>query len=226
MSTSDKGIAIFDLDRTITIKRTFTPYLVHVAMKRPLAFLWAPVIAMMMIYYKLGGMSRTRLKEHMLSMTVGGRHKDTVAYCSDMFAMGLMNGGIRPGALRQIEKHKQAGDTLVLATASMDFYAGEIAKKLGFDVLIGTRSTWDDDGRIIPKIRGENCYGPNKLVMVKEVFAEKGLDSEKRVTYAYTDHHTDLPLLNWVDHPVAVNPSKKLRAAAEGANMKIEDWLV
>jgi len=226
MSTKAKGIAIFDLDRTITIKRTFTPFLVHVAKKRPAAFLWAPVIAVMMVYYKLGGMSRTRLKEHMLSMTLGGRHKETVGFCSNVFAEDLVAGGFRPGALRRIQKHKEAGDTLVLATASMDFYAGEIAKLLGFDVLIATRSSWDKDDRIVPEIRGENCYGANKLVMVKEVFEKEGLDGEARTTYAYTDHHTDLPLLNWVDYPVAVNPSKKLRAASENTNIKIEDWLV
>ena len=93
MSTKAKGIAIFDLDRTITIKRTFTPFLVHVAKKRPAAFLWAPVIAVMMVYYKLGGMSRTRLKEHMLSMTLGGRHKETVGFCSNVFAEDLVAGG-------------------------------------------------------------------------------------------------------------------------------------
>jgi HAD superfamily hydrolase (TIGR01490 family) len=223
MISFKEGIAVFDLDRTITTFGTFTPYLVETCGSRRVKYLGAPKVAYKMLCYKVGIITRTQLKEQMLKIILGGRHRDRIVNASEYYMDSIEQTKLRPGALKKIEEHKKKGHLLVMATASMDFYAQAIADRLGFDMVIATKSCWDGD-RLLPTIDGENCYGPNKLVMLKDRFKAEGINTKDFTTYAYSDHVSDLPFLEWADKPVAVNPSKKLLKRAKELNIPIEDW--
>lgn len=223
MKEFKEGIAIFDLDRTITTFGTFTPYLVETCGSRKLKFLGAPQVAYHMIRYKMGYITRTEVKEHMLRIILGGRHRERIIKASECYMDSIEHTKLRPGALRQITKHKAKGHLLVMATASMDFYAQSIADRLGFDMVIATKSCWDGD-RLIPKIDGQNCYGPNKLTMINERFKAESIETKDYTTFAYSDHISDMPFLDWADKPVAVNPSKKLLSKAKDRGFPIVDW--
>ena len=79
----------------------------------------------------------------------------------------------------------------------------------------------DPGGRLTGRIIGRNCYGPEKLRRIRETL---GRDNGHWNVIVYTDHHSDLPLLEWADSPRVVNPSSKLRRVAVERGYQILDW--
>ena len=213
---------VFDLDRTITRSGTWTPFLWHCKPLTTIARLWHFVQGLpTALGYFVGRVPRSALKERMVQLWIAGAPREQVEAWSDDFVARWMRSRVRPGALKAIERHRAAGDHLVLATASFDFYAQEFAERLGFDHVIATESVWDNDNRLVPRVEGENCYGEAKLAAVK-AYVDR-LPSATR-TVAYSDHHSDLDLLRWAHEGVAVNPDTKLRRAAAENNLSVGDW--
>ena len=71
------------------------------------------------------------------------------------------------------------------------------------------------DGVVVPGIDGENCYGQDKLAIVeKELGNLRELKESGKEVWFYTDHHSDIPLLEVCSHPVVINPSDKLESWA------------
>jgi HAD superfamily hydrolase (TIGR01490 family) len=213
--------AVFDLDGTITKRATYLPFLLSVARLRPSKFLHAGPILVAALAYKLGLISRGRVKEIMLGAVLGKASRDEVAVYADTFVAQCLSRGLRPGALRAIAEHRAEGHTLILATASFDFYVERLGEKLGFNSVIATRSAWDNGGRLFGRIDGENCYGAEKLRRLEE--AMPGLRANHQII-AYSDSHVDLPLLCWADTGIAVNPSRKLRDRARSRGLTVVDW--
>lgn len=229
-SSVDGGnvIAVFDMDRTITRHGTFSPFLISACRSRPWRLLYLPLIILHMLRYKLGGLTRKELKERMQALLLGAAGLDQLEGYVGRYIQRLMARGMRPGALARIAHHKAAGHRLVMATASMDYYAAPIGALLGFDLVVATRSTRDDAGRLAAGIAGENCYGAPKLDMLKVALADILDDAgQPPQIVAYSDHSSDLPLLEWADETgeaVAVNPSRSLRRIAAARGYEIVDW--
>ncbi|MGD8327017.1 MAG: HAD-IB family hydrolase [Sphingomonadales bacterium] len=219
---SDK-IALFDLDRTITVHGTYTPFLLSVTVRRnPLRLLMLPAALIFMLSYKAGVISRDRLKELMLVLLLGPISKASLKPHVERFVKGRLKSGLRPGALAQIEKAREAGQKLVMATASFDFYADEFGRHLEFDVVIATKSTWNDKDKLVARIDGANCYGPHKLVMVKEVFEQQGWSTDD--TEFFSDDKSDLPTFEWAGQSFIINPKAKFEKKAKGLGYPILDW--
>jgi HAD superfamily hydrolase (TIGR01490 family) len=219
MSTS--VTAVFDLDRTVTRDGTYTPFLLHCAPSGPLVAVRVAVAAAAALAYTGGLITRGALKARMLDLFIAGASREQVAAWADDFVDRWLVSRVRPGALNAIARHRAAGHRLVLATASFDFYAETFAKRLGFDDVIATKSVWDSSGKLCAALDGENCYGPAKLGAVRNYFAAQ--TSQSRIV-AYSDHHSDLGLLQWAHEGVAVNPNKKLRHLAPAHNLAVVDW--
>ena len=213
--------AIFDLDRTITRHGTFTPFLWSVAYRRPWTFVHLPAIALAALGYRFGAIDAKRLKEVMLAAVLGGAARSAVDAYAAAFVARTVPAGLRPAAVAAIEAHRRAGDYLVLATASMDFYAEPIGAALGFDAVVATRSRWHAEGRLTGRIEGENCRGVAKLDRIRTDLP--GLRADYRLL-AYSDHHSDAPLLRWVDRAIAVAPTAKLRSIAAAEGFEMRDW--
>ena len=214
-------IVVFDLDRTITRVATYTPFLLFVARRRPLRLLLAGPLLIAALAYKLGLISRKRLKEHMLCAVLCGAGRDQVAEFAAAFTARWATKRVRPGALTAIEKHRSKDHHLILATASLDLYVERFGAQFGFDDIVATRASWDSTGCLSGRIDGENCFGTEKVRRLEQVLAGGREDS---TVVAYSDSHADLPLLRWADRAVAVNPSRRLRSAALGEGFEIVDW--
>lgn len=213
--------AVFDLDRTVTKWGTFTPFLLFAARGRPLKYLLIGPLLLAALGYKLGLISRGRLKELMLGAVLGGATRAEVAAHAEAFIERRVKPGLRPGALRAIADHKAKGHYLTLATASFEFYVEPLGHQLGFDAVVATRSVWGEGARLDGRIDGENCYGAEKLRRLEE--ALPGLKSRYRVI-AYSDSHADIPLLGWADVGIAVNPTRGLRRRVEAGDFELVDW--
>ncbi len=217
-------IAVFDLDRTITTHGTFTPWLLRFVKRRPWRLITVPFILGAAIAYKLKLLTRKDLKQVMLKCVTAGAPASEVAAVNDEFVRAWIPRKCRLGALTQIVQHKQNGDVIVLATASNDIHAVPIAKALGIEHVVATRAEVDANGGLTGRILGPNCYGADKLDMIKAALAAKAATFTDAKTVAYSDHHSDLPMLEWAGQGVAVNPNAKLRAIAEKRGMEIRNW--
>jgi HAD superfamily hydrolase (TIGR01490 family) len=219
-------LAIYDLDRTITRRATYTPFLVHCALRRQQwRLLFLPIVVAAMAAYALGLFDRGRLKEICQALLIGRHiHAAELKPLADSFAEATLASNVRPGARLAIERDRQQGRRLVLATASYRLYADAIAERLGFDDVIATGSVIGLDERVHAKIHDENCYGPVKLRMIAEWVEKSGLAGTHGHVRFYSDHASDAPTFEWSDEPVAVNPHGRLERLAKRRGWAVEDW--
>jgi len=209
---SGRPLVIFDLDRTITSNGTYTPFLLNYALtQNPLRLLYFPLIMLFMLAHTLGLMDRKKLKSVMFGLLIGHPDKVDLDRICTAYVDRTLDNNIHPDALYTIREWQKKNAYLILATASYDWMANIFSQRLKFDKVIATQSILKD-GKIVPGVDGENCYGMAKLRMVTaalETISERVLP--KPDIWFYTDHHTDIPLLNICNHPVAVNATRKLR---------------
>ena len=219
-------LAIYDMDRTVTKHATYTPFMLHCALRRaPWRLLLLPVVLLSMFAYAARLIDRARLKEINHRLLLGARvHSRELEPLVDSFADTQVASNIRPGARRAIARDKAEGRRVVLATASYRLYADAIARRLGFDDVIGTGSVTGLDDRVHAKIAGDNCYGPAKMQMIADWVERSGLKGVHGHVRFYSDHVSDRPAFEWADEPVAVNPHGKLRRLAEQRGWSVADW--
>ena len=219
-------LAIYDMDRTVTRRATYTTFLVHCAVRRaPWRLIFLPLVILSMLAYVARFIDRATLKEINHRLLLGGQiHPRDLKPLVDSFADKQVESNVRPGARVAIARDKSEGRRVVLATASYRLYADAIAERLGFDDVIGTGSIIGLDERVHAKISGENCYGPAKLRMITDWVEKSGLSGKHGHVRFYSDHVSDAPAFEWADEAVAVNPHGKLRRLAEQRGWRIEDW--
>ena len=116
-----------------------------------------------------------------------------------------------PAAHRLIEEHRTIGDTLMIITATNRFVTEPIARLYGIEHLIATTPEFMD-GRYTGHYEGIPCFQQGKVTRLNEWLQqqERSLDG----SWFYSDSHNDLPLLNRVSHPVAVDPDETLKQHA------------
>lgn len=115
-----------------------------------------------------------------------------------------------------VEHHRERGDTLAIITATNDFITRPIAGLFGIEHLIATELEFLD-GVFTGKIVGEPCFREGKIAKLNDWMARRGCNL--RGSWFYSDSHNDLPLLERVEHPVAVNPDPVLEREA-----RRRDW--
>ena len=114
-------------------------------------------------------------------------------------------------AVALMAEHRAAGRDVVIVSSSGEEVVGPIGELLGVDRVIATQMTVQD-GRYTGEI-DFYAYGEGKATAMRALAEEKGYDLA--ASYAYSDSATDLPMLELVGAPTAVNPDKALRRAAE-----------
>ena len=125
---------------------------------------------------------------------------------------------ILPKGEALLAEHRARGDKLVIITATNRFVTGPIAARLGVETLLATECAMQD-GRYLGKITGIPCYQEGKVTRLNLWLQEQGLDLKD--SYFYSDSRNDLPLLEQVSHPVAVDPDDVLRSTALTRNWPV-----
>ena len=119
---------------------------------------------------------------------------------------------VRPESRGLIDMHHEAGRDCWIVSASPQEMVDPLAVALGMEGGIGTRSEVID-GRYTGQLDGPFVYGEGKAEAIEKLAAERGYDL--RLSYAYSDSASDLPMMEMVGHPVAVNPDRPLEAVAQ-----------
>lgn len=117
-----------------------------------------------------------------------------------------------PKALALLQQHRNAGDQLVIITATNRFVTAPIARRLGVQVLLATECEMQG-GRYTGRSTDIPCFREGKVTRLARWMLENGFTLED--SYFYSDSMNDLPLLEQVTHAVAVDPDPNLQAEAE-----------
>ena len=120
-----------------------------------------------------------------------------------------------------INRHKERGDTVLVITASTSFVTAPIVKKYGINHLLATEPEIKK-GRYTGGVSGMPCFQSGKIDKLMP-WLQKNKETLTGSTF-YSDSHNDLPLLELVDNPVAVNADKILTQIAEKKGWKVLNW--
>lgn len=136
---------------------------------------------------------------------------DALLQWRDTFLTRGIDPIILPAGRRLIERHRNRGDDVVIITATNRFITAPIAERLGITDLLATEPELRD-GRYTGRAQGVPCFQAGKVTRLNMWLREReqSLDG----SWFYSDSQNDLPLLEAVDHPVAVDPDEILERTA------------
>lgn len=140
----------------------------------------------------------------------------------ERFMREVMQPALRDEAQALVRAHREAGDALVIVTATNEFITRPIADAFAVVDLIAVELERDAEGRATGAVRGVPSFREGKVARVEQWLAERGgqrADFER--TTFYSDSTNDLALLEWASHPVATNPSPALEAIARERGWRI-----
>ncbi|SDT72499.1 HAD-superfamily subfamily IB hydrolase, TIGR01490 [Actinoplanes derwentensis] len=205
--------AFFDLDKTVIAKSS------ALAFGRP--FYRDGLIsrrdvvktAYAQLMFRLGGgtdeQSMARTRDYMAALCKGWSVEQVQQIVAETLN-DLINPYVYAEAAALIAEHQAAGRDVVLVSASGDEMVRPIGALLGITDVIATRMAITE-GRYSGLVEFY-AAGPAKVVGVRKLADERGYDLTE--CYAYSDSSSDLPLLEAVGHPSAVNPDRTLRRVA------------
>ena len=125
---------------------------------------------------------------------------------------------ILPKALKLIEDHRNMGHKLMIITATNSFITAPITELFNIDDLIAAEPEISN-GQYTGKLSGTASFAEGKVTRYEQWLEENNINPD--ASWFYSDSHNDIPLLNKVTHPIAVDPDDALRAEAEK-----QDWPV
>jgi len=124
-----------------------------------------------------------------------------------------------PAAIRRVRRHRELGHRTILITGALDVLVQPFRPL--FDEVVAARLEVVD-GRYTGALEEAPCTGEARALAIREYCDAEGLSLEECVAYA--DSASDLPMLEVVGHPVAVNAEPKLAAITRKRGWHSEDW--
>jgi len=212
--------AFFDLDKTVIARASMVafgrPFYRHGLISRRLLVrgLWGQLVY---LYLGADEARLARMRESVLALTKGW-HQAQVRRIVREALTDVVTPIIYAEALELIEQHRAAGRTIFIVSASPEEIVIPLSQHIGADQAISSRARIDAGGRYTGEM-AFYAYGQQKAEAMREVAARQGIDLA--ASYAYSDSATDLPMLEAVGHPVAVNPDRELLRAARQRDWEI-----
>jgi HAD superfamily hydrolase (TIGR01490 family) len=205
--------AFFDLDKTVIAKASIA------AFGRPFrrgglisrrVVLRAVVGQLIFLQFGADEQRLARIRESMLALTRGWQ-RDRVREIVRETLLETIEPLIYNEALELMEEHRAAGDRIYLVSASPEEIVLPLAELLAADGAISSVAETDQDGRYTGRL-AFYAYGEGKARAMRDLALRNGIDLAR--SSAYTDSATDLPMLEAVGHPVAVNADRPLARVA------------
>ena len=150
------------------------------------------------------------MRDRILQAVKGHRAADVEAL--GHFFIDELVGSITPAMRTVLDQHGAAGDQRIVISASPTEIVSRLAHEAGLESGVGTTAARDADGVYTGELAGPFCYKHGKVEVMEQLAADHGYDLAD--CYAYSDSASDMPMLEAVGHPVAVNPEPELREIA------------
>ncbi len=173
--------------------------------------------------YKLGVLQP---EEYLMFATEAIRLRgatESIALRAD-YMSAVIEKNIKKPALDLVQHHREAGDEIILVTATNEFVTAPIALRFGIEHLIAVQLEKNAQGWYTGRWRGTPSFKEGKVTRVTQWLAARGKSwGDVQHSTFYSDSMNDLPLLEHVTEPVATNPDPRLRALATERGWKILD---
>jgi HAD superfamily hydrolase (TIGR01490 family) len=213
------GAAFFDMDKTVLRIDTGMSWMKYEyrrggARKRDLAraVYWS-------LLYKAAVLDMESLATRLTAGLAGQDESAMAAAAADWYQRDVAHQ-VTAEALAAIERHRGAGDVIVLATGSTQYAAEAVARGLGIDHVLCSRIE-AVGGTFTGRLTAMG-FGDHKVTLAESFARAHGVDLA-RSTF-YSDSYNDLPLLGRVGAAIAVNPDARLRRHAARRGWRIERW--
>jgi HAD superfamily hydrolase (TIGR01490 family) len=215
--------AFFDVDGTLTRTTILNPLMWYqrARLSRPGYILWATGLMLdvpRLIW--IDRRSRSRVNVVFFRRYAGLRADDLRTWHRETFADNLKRR-LFPAAAACLEEHRRQGHRVVLVTGGLDFVMQPLAQHIGAADVIATHLA-ERDGVLTGELACPPIADERKGELVREYAAKHGIDLA--ASFAYTDSHGDLSMLDCVGHPAAVNPDRRLRKLASERGWRIVEW--
>ncbi len=203
--------AFFDMDNTLLRASSGLLYLRYLRESGYLPWSqWARIMTLVGRYV-VGLTNFPRMMTGVMVQAVGSSEQEAWRLSGEWFE-AMLKHYIADGARRRVAWHREQGHHVAIVSASTPYAVRPVAEALGLaEAYLATRLEVVD-GRFTGRLVEPACYDEGKVALAQEYAALHGLDLAR--SYFYSDSHRDLPLLEAVGHPVAVNPNKKLARIA------------
>ena len=163
------GLALFDLDGTITRGDSLFPFLRY-AVGTPAFAARLPLAVAVLAAMALGVLARDRAKAMVLRIFLRGMTREALEEKGRRFAAERLPAMVRPEALERIAWHRAQGHRCALASASPSLYVEPWARAAGFDDVIATEIEFDAQGRATGAFAGANCRAEEKLRRIEACY--------------------------------------------------------
>lgn len=211
--------AFFDLDHTVLRKDTGMSWMRFLRRRGELTSAELGRAIWWSLLYKAAVLDMEALATRLTADLAGQAEADMLAKCEIWYASDVAPM-ITPAARHAIRVHQGAGHVVALATGATQYAALAVAHGLGIDHTLCSRLEVQA-GTFTGKMSAM-CFGAYKVDLALAFAAEHDLDLD-RSTF-YSDSYNDLPLLERVGTPVAVNPDVRLWRHARRRGWRIERW--
>ena len=211
--------ALFDMDRTLLDTSSgllYTRYLFReglMARRELVRVIWWGFLT------RLGTLDMYSMIPRLLAGAAGDDEEEMQGLCDRWFSEDVRAHLTERGQQRVID-HQARDHVVAIVSGSTQYVVRPLADHLGIPGSYVCTRLESSDGRLTGRIRPPVCYGPGKVVWAERFAAEHDVDLS--ASYFYSDSITDLPLLDRVGHPVAVNPDLRLRRLARKRGWAIE----
>ncbi len=189
-----KRLAVFDFDGTLTYKDSFLEFIKYCYGTKTFyggMLKASPWLAA----YKLKLYPNWKAKEKVLRFFFAGMPEGALKQKGESFAREVIPGMLRPKAKAALEKHIEAGDRVVVVSASAEQWLAPWCKKKGIELLATCLEV--REGKITGRISGKNCYGPEKVNRLEKLVRTKDFEE----VYVYGDSSGDREMLALASHP-------------------------
>jgi HAD superfamily hydrolase (TIGR01490 family) len=212
MTDSPKAVAIFDLDGTLVVGQTQVLMVRFLRKARVVSRAFVIGTALWFLAYKAGLIKVTQASREKGGEVFTGLSEAHVDALMDRFTEEVMLPRLHPATTAALAEHQAEGDVVVVVSAALLPLVEALCRRLGVTEYAGARCEIVD-GCHTGRLLGPIPYAREKARVAERFIAEQGADPAD--CWAYADHETDLELLRFVGHPVAVNPRPGLREEAE-----------
>jgi len=211
--------ALFDLDRTLLDTSSGRLYALYMRRHGLMSRVEMARVTWWSVLTELGLLDMSDMIPRLLASAAGDDEAAMRERCDRWFAEDVAPHMTQRGQAR-VREHQAQGHVVALLSASTQFVVGPMAAALGIPGQFVCTHLVSRDGRLTGEAEEPVCYGPGKVVWAERFAAEHGADLS--ASYFYTDSISDLPLLERVAHPVAVNPDPRLGRLARKRGWPIE----
>ena len=212
-------LALFDLDGTLTRHDTLAAYLAGYLRRHPQRALRLPQALPALARFVLGRAGHGQLKSAWLRAVLGGRTRAELEAWTTLFVPQLIRHGLFAEAVAATATHREAGDLLVLMSASPDIYVPAVGRALGFTRTLCTGVEWDGNC-LTGRLTTPNLRGAEKARCLETLRLEHpGLP-----IVAYANAASDLDHLVLADRAALVNGSRPARREAARRGIASLTW--